>query len=77
MVRVARSLASAAAALVCLLASRAAAGLPPLQDTPGLTLVYEDDFLGVSAAPRRSRRAVAGAAIAFAPPPPAAPTSPY
>ena len=40
-----------AAVAALLLASRAAADLPPLQDTPGRTLVYEDDFLGVSGAP--------------------------
>jgi hypothetical protein len=40
------------AAIAALLASLAAADLPPLQDTPGRTLVYEDDFLGVSGAPR-------------------------
>ena len=46
--------AAVGAALLLLsgLASRAAADLPPLQDTPGRTLVYEDDFLGVSGAPR-------------------------
>jgi hypothetical protein len=43
---------SALAAIAALLASLAAADLPPLQDTPGRTLVYEDDFLGVSGAPR-------------------------